>query len=255
MKEILSRPNVEVHYNTMIKEIKGDGQKVTGLVLKSTSSLQTVEMPIDALFLAIGSQPNTEMFKGQLELDQQGYVVLKNHQETSIEGVYAIGDVADPEFKQAISAAGDAAKAALQAQKRLVSYTPSKVTSRVEKRAVLEAIDVSSREQFLKEIRSSKGPVFVDFYSTHCGPCKMFSPLFDAWAKEYGNRIKFLKVNADKAVELFEMYQVHVVPTLIIFDEKGNVIRRSSGFKEISEVDKRLEKVKGKNELSPQDFK
>ena len=257
MNEILSRPNVEVHYNTIVKEIKGDGQKVTHLVVHNSSAQNDLEVPVDALFLAIGSQPNTAMFKGQLELDPQGYIILKKHQMTSVEGVYAVGDVADPEFKQAVSAAGDAAKAALQVQKDLVAYIPSpKVAALGEKKAAShEVIEITSKEQFAKEMRNANGTVFVDFYSTYCGPCRMFSPVFETWAREYGGKIKFLKVNADKVGEIFEMYQVHVVPTLIIFDEKGNVVRKSSGFKEISEVDKRLEKMKGKNELVPHDFK
>ncbi len=257
MKEILSRPNVVVHYNSVIDEIRGDQQKVTHLRVHNTLSQDNQQVPVDALFLAIGARPNTDLFQGQLDLDERGYIQLQEHQETSIEGVYAVGDVADPEFKQVISAAGDAAKAALQAQKYLVSYVaPVKEPSVAEKIHTAQTIiDITSKDQFTKELRNNKGPVFVDFYSTHCGPCRMFSPIFDAWAKEYGNKIKFLKVNADKCGDVFEMYQVHVVPTLIIFDEKGNIVRKSSGFKEISEVDRRLEKFKGKSDLVSQDFK
>lgn len=257
MLEILSRPNVEVHYRTVIREVKGDGQKMTHLCVQDTITLDTWDISADALFLAIGSLPNTEMFQGQLELDPQGYIVLKNHQETSVEGVYAIGDVADPEFKQAISAAGDAAKAALQAEKYLVSYhslvhRSSQHTQNLQSE---EIIEITSKEQFVKELHSSKKVVFVDFYSTHCGPCRIFGPLFDNWAKEFGDRIKFLKVNAEKAIEVFKTYQIHVVPTLLILDEKGHIVRKSSGFKEITTVEKCLEKVKGKSEPISQDFK
>lgn len=257
LKEILNRSNVEVHYNTTIQEIKGDHQKVTHLVVQGVNDLQRLEIPVDALFLGIGANPNSSLFKGQLELDDQGYIVLKNHQETSIEGVYAAGDIADAaEFKQAVSAAGDAAKAALQAQKYLASFVQQKAMDLIPiKTASHEVIDVTSKQQLSKQLSDSNGVVFVDFYSTHCGPCRMFSPLYDGWAKNFGDRITFLKINADKAPEIFDAYQIRVVPTLLIFDEQGNVVRRSTGFKEISEVDRRLEKVKGKSELSATDFK
>lgn len=260
MKEILSRQNIEVHFKTILKEIKGNGQKVTHLAVYDMSTANTFDVPIDALFLAIGSRPNTGLFRNQLELDPLGYIILKKHQQTSIEGVYAIGDVCDPEFKQAISAAGDAAKAALQAQKYLASLSfPGKneVASQAQRSQleIKKAIEIASREHFNREIREAHGIVFVDFYATYCGPCRMFAPLYDSWAKQYGGKIKFLKVNAEVGREIFDKYQIQVVPTLVILDEKGRVIRKSSGFKEISEIEKHLENIKGDKELSPHDFK
>ncbi|MBS0603541.1 MAG: FAD-dependent oxidoreductase [Verrucomicrobia bacterium] len=260
MKEILSRPNIEVHYRTVVKEIRGDGDKVTHLLLESTSSKQAWELKTDALFLAIGALPNSGLFRNQLELDPSGYIVLKKHQQTSVDGVYAIGDVSDPEFKQAISAAGDAAKAAMQAQQYLASNAAlshqkealAKAEIKPEARKVIE---INSKEQFDKEIREADCAVFVDFYSTHCGPCRTFSPVYDEWAKQFGGKIKFLKVNADRAEEIFRAYQIRAVPTLVILDSKGNIIRKSTGFGEISEVDKRLEKMKDKTVFSPQDFR
>ena len=257
LKEVLSRTNVEVHYKTNIKEIKGDGQKATHLVVQDSFSRRLKDLPVDALFLAIGSFPNTQFFQGQLELDAQGYIVLKKHQQTSIEGIYAVGDVSDPEFKQAVSAAGDAAKAAMQAQKFLAaSGTALKavpVIANEKKSELKKVIEIKSVDQFASEVKDAKGPIFIDFYSTHCGPCRTFSPLYETWAKEHGGRTKFLKVNADHARELFEQYQIRAVPTLVILDEKGNIVRKSIGSREISEIDKRLEKIK--RELTSQDFK
>jgi thioredoxin reductase (NADPH) len=259
MKEILSRPNIQVHFRTAVKEIKGDGQKVTHLVVHDSSAEAVFEVPVDALFLAIGSRPNTDLFSNQLELDSLGYVILKKHQQTSIEGVYAIGDVSDPEFKQAISAAGDAAKAAMQAQKFLALYSPpakAEILSVIEKKPEMKKmIEITSKEHFERELREASEIVFVDFYATYCGPCRTFSPLYDAWAREYGDKIKFLKVNSDSGREIFVKYHIQVVPTVIILDERGNLIRKSSGSREIAEVDKRLEKIKDKREFSPQDFK
>ncbi len=257
LNEVLSTPNIEVHYYTVVKEIKGDGERVTHLLLNDTADHKNWELPTDALFLAIGSRPNTEMFSNQIQIDPAGYIVLKKHQETSLEGIYAIGDVADPEFKQAVSAAGDAAKAALQAQKYLSSIAPKSPSLAKNEPSLSkkEVIEITSKEQFESELHQSNGVVFVDFYSTYCGPCRTFAPLYENWARDYGDRIKFLKVNANHLPELFREYQIQVVPTLIIFDGKGKVIRQGSGFGEISEVGKRLETIKGSANVTPQEFR
>lgn len=256
MQQVLSKSNVQVHYNTFIKEIQGNGDKVTHLLVQGPHAKSPLEFPTDALFLAIGAKPNTEFFRNQLELDPFGYITLKKHQQTSVEGVYAVGDAADPEFKQAISAAGDAAKAAIQVQKDLAFYEKKEpVAKHVQELRVSKVIEIRSKAEFTKELRKAEGPVFVDFYSTHCGPCKMFSPLYDEWARQYGSKITFLKVNADHAAELFREYRIQAVPTLLIFDSQGNVVKKSCGFNEISEVDKRLTKMKDKADLVSQDFK
>jgi thioredoxin reductase (NADPH) len=259
MKEILALHNVEVHYKTIVKEIKGDREKVTHLVVYDSSQETSSEVPVDAFFLAIGSRPNTSLFCNQIEIDDQGYIVLKKHQQTSIEGVYAIGDVCDAEFKQAISAAGDAAKAAIQAQKYLASsLAPAKseqVVPLERQPEFKEVIEITSKEHFEREVRTAPGIVFVDFYASYCGPCRMFSPLYDAWAKEYGHKIKFLKVNPDAGRELFIKYQIQGIPSLVILDQKGNVIRKTTGIKEIADLERNLEKTKDKVDISPHDFR
>ncbi len=256
-QEILSRSNIELLYETTIKEIKGEAEKMTRLLLQSNRKSALWEIEADALFLAIGSKPNTELFRNQLELDKGNYISLKKNQQTSIEGVYAIGDVADPEFKQAVSAAGDGAKAALQAQQFLGSYSSlqdkkgNAILYQTNKQNVVE---ISSREQFDKELKEANGPIFVDFYTPRCGPCRMFGPLYDSWAKDFNRQIKFLKVNAEAVEELFNVYHITVVPTLIIFDSKGEIIRKSTGSREIAKIEKCLQKVKGKSDIAVQDF-
>jgi len=257
MKEILAHPNIQVHYQTVVKEIKGDGEKVTHLVLTDAKNQNGWELKSEALFLAIGARPNTDIFRNQLELDPQGYIALKKHQQTSMEGVYAIGDVADPEFKQAISAAGDAAKAALQAQKFLASRKEplAPVAKTPLETPLNKVIEITSKAQFKKELQDSEGAIFVDFYAPWCGPCRTFAPLYEKWAKKYGSKVKFLKVSAEHAEEIFRDYQIRSIPTLVILDQKGNVIRKSSGSREFSDLEKQLEKFKDKAVLSPQDFR
>lgn len=260
LKELLAHPNIEVHYNTQVKEIKGDSEKATHLIVYDASTKTTSELPSDALFLAIGAKPNTGLFKNQLDLDANGYIVLKKHQQTSLEGVYAIGDVADPEFKQAISAAGDGAKAAIQAQQFLARQaTPAvkieTVSHKKKSQPTGKPLEIRSHVDLEKALSEAEGPVFIDFYATYCGPCRTFAPLYEEWAKHYGDKITFLKVNADHARSLFEAYQIRAVPTLLILDSKGNIIRKSIGTKDITDIDKRLYSMKEHTVIVPQDFR
>ncbi len=119
---VLANPKVEVLYNTAIEEILGNSQpkKVTGVKLVDTVTGEKREMPIDGVFVAIGHQPNSELFKGVIDMDSVGYIAtLPGSTKTNIPGVFAAGDVADSVYRQAISAAGTGCMAAIDAEKYL----------------------------------------------------------------------------------------------------------------------------------------
>ena len=113
----LHKANVKVHFNTQAKEILGDGNKITEVVVENNKTHERKVLDVDGFFLAIGSQPKTSVFRNQLELDQRGFIVLKKHQTASKPGVFAAGDVSDPLFVQAITSAGQGCMAPLQANK------------------------------------------------------------------------------------------------------------------------------------------
>ena len=119
-----NNPKIKFEMNATIKEILGkeeNGRKfVTGVLLKNTVDGSEKEIALDGVFLAIGHQPNTDIFKGQLEMDETGYIKVKpGSTHTSVEGVFAAGDVADHVYRQAITAAGTGCMAALDAQRWL----------------------------------------------------------------------------------------------------------------------------------------
>jgi len=121
LERATNNPKIKFELNSTIKEILGkeeNGRKmVTGILLKNTVDGTEREIPIDGVFLAIGHQPNTEIFKGQLEMDETGYIKVKpGSTHTSVEGVFAAGDVADHDYRQAITAAGTGCMAAIDAQ-------------------------------------------------------------------------------------------------------------------------------------------
>ena len=117
-------PNVEVLYEHVTEEILGDESGVTGIRVRNTAKDEVRELQLDGFFLAIGHQPSTEVFKGQLELDDQGYIVTKpGTPQTSVPGVFAAGDVQDRHYRQAIVAAASGCKAALDAERYLGTRT------------------------------------------------------------------------------------------------------------------------------------
>ena len=118
-------PKIKFALNRVIKEVVGEEgamgmKKVTGAILENTKDGSTEEIKADGIFIAIGHKPNTGVFKGQLDMDETGYLKVKpGSTYTNIEGVFAAGDVADKTYRQAITAAGTGCMAALDAQRWL----------------------------------------------------------------------------------------------------------------------------------------
>lgn len=120
-ERVLSNKDITILYDSTIAEFKGNGSHVNQAVIKNKKTGQSAELPADGVFLAIGSRPNTLPFKGQLELSSWGHVVVTQGTSTSIEGVFAAGDVQDYRYKQAIVSAGSGCMAALDAERYLKS--------------------------------------------------------------------------------------------------------------------------------------
>jgi thioredoxin reductase (NADPH) len=124
-ERILSDHKVKPEWNSVVEEVFGDDERgMTGVLLKDLNTGQTRQVEAAGMFVAIGHTPNTKFLNGQLETDEQGFIKLKEawRTTTSVEGVFAAGDVADPIYKQAITAAGMGCKAALDAERWLASH-------------------------------------------------------------------------------------------------------------------------------------
>lgn len=115
-EKVLQSDKVDFFYSSVVREIKGDGNKTTEVVVENLITHEKTTIPTDGVFVAIGLEPATKLFKDQIELDKFGYIILKGQTQTSIEGVFAAGDVADWKYRQAITAAGMGCMAALDAQ-------------------------------------------------------------------------------------------------------------------------------------------
>jgi len=118
-EKAFENPKISFVWNSTVKEILGKNM-VEGIKLHNVVSGEESVLECDGVFVAIGHNPNTEIFKDQIELDAAGYIIVKEQTRTNIEGVFAAGDVTDPHYRQAIAAAGSGCKAAIDAEKYLI---------------------------------------------------------------------------------------------------------------------------------------
>jgi len=118
-----SNKKISFVWDSIVEEIIGKN-KVEGIRVRNVKTGEESEIVTDAVFVAIGHKPNTDIFKGQIELDNNGYIMIRDETKTSVEGVFAAGDVRDPRYRQAITAAGSGCKAALDARKYIEEHYP-----------------------------------------------------------------------------------------------------------------------------------
>jgi len=123
-KKLMANKKIEIIWDTIVEEVIGnkDPKSVTGLKIKNVKSNKVEELNIDGLFIAIGHDPTTQLFKDQIKMDKEGYLITKpDSTQTNVPGIFAAGDVKDKVFRQAVTAAGMGCMAALEAEKFLSS--------------------------------------------------------------------------------------------------------------------------------------
>ncbi|NQX37939.1 thioredoxin reductase (NADPH) [Pedobacter steynii] len=119
---VLNTPNIEVVYHTETQEIIGNGKNVTAVKVLNNQTGVESEIPVEGFFVAIGHKPNTDIFKGWLDMDETGYLqTIPGSTKTNVEGVFAAGDVQDHYYRQAVTAAGSGCMAALDAERYLAA--------------------------------------------------------------------------------------------------------------------------------------
>lgn len=237
IQNLFGKSNIKIMYDTEVIEVKGDKDLVRSVMIHTKGKKS--EYPLDGLFLAIGSTPNSRLFQNQLQLDSRGYIQVREGGQTSIPGVYAVGDIVDPVFKQAVTASGDAAKAALEVQQYISDHEilvakPTEIKTTLANIGTI--IDIQSLEEFEKELKKSETPVIVDFYATWCVPCNKVAPILEETASRLGGKVKFLKVNVDKIHDLSKTYEIRSMPTVLLMDSKGSVLDRQVGLEPIFDL-------------------
>lgn len=242
LKQISDAKNIQLIPHTNIAAIEGNPEQVENLLLKDAHTGKVSQkLPIDGVFLAIGSDPNTELFNGQLKLTKDGKISLAGGQQSSNEAVFAAGDISSM-FKQAIIASGEGATAAIQVMDYLKKKGVDAVqeSSVAEKQDVLptkfEILDISSTKEFQKVLSESTVPVLIDFYATWCGPCKRLSPILEEQGRKLVGKVRILKVNVDKNASLAKEYQIRSMPSLIVYAPKKGVLQKRTGTQSIAEL-------------------
>lgn len=118
-ERVINNKNIQIIYNSTITSVEGNSSHVTHATITNQKTGVQERVEADAVFIAIGLNPNTKPFQGHLQLDSFGYITVTNHTHTSVEGVFAAGDVADYRYRQAITSAGSGCMAALDAERYL----------------------------------------------------------------------------------------------------------------------------------------
>ncbi|MDY6902337.1 MAG: thioredoxin-disulfide reductase [Cyanobacteriota bacterium] len=256
---VLSNPKIEVHWNTEAVDIFGDENHMQGIKIRNNKTGEESNLAAKGLFYAIGHTPNTSLFKGQLELDDVGYVVTKsNSVETSVEGVYAVGDVQDHEFRQAITAAGSGCMGAMLAERWLsgegllqeFSQKPEnnelkpqeeeKTTADTEEDFDINATRHIGSYALRKIFHDGNRPLMVKYVSPGCGPCHTLKPILNKVVDEFDGKIHFVEIDIDKDREIAEQANVTGTPTVQIFKDK-ELLEELKGVKQKSQYRQLLE--------------
>jgi len=221
-KRLADYPSIEVRYGVQIKEVIGNDVKVTGLLLVDREGVEKIE-PVDGVFVAIGHTPNTDLFKGLIDLDAHGHIIpVARTQATSVKGIFAAGDVEDSRYRQAGVAAGSGIKAGLDAIKFLddIGFTKTHAQAvRLFEPSVghdlcAGVMVVRSLEIFKRIIEQNEGILLINCRQTAMKSCNEFKDVVDT----YAGKAKVMVVEGDTAVQVAQKYGLEKVPCCLVFD-------------------------------------
>lgn len=234
-ERVATHPNATVEYHKEIKKVYGEGDQVTAIDVYDNKLKMTERRPVDGVFLAIGHEPNNAMIKGAVPLDKAGYVQMKERsQESLVPGIFAAGEIQDPTYRQAIVAAGEGVKAALDATSFLYELGYNvEVGKKLEQHFFetfsdekTELDEIYEDEELEKRVLNSKGVVLLDFYSTSCPACLKMLPYLESIAHKFSDELTILKVNYDKTKKtifrtLWKEHDIKVrkLPSMIVFKD------------------------------------
>jgi len=225
--------NITVKYNLEMQEIVGDGTKVTSVKLMNHETGEIQTMDTAGVFLAIGHDPSSQVFKGHIDMCPMGHIQMFDRtQGTSVAGVFAAGDVEDSRYRQAIVAAGHGVSAALDAIEFLneigfdetVSAHVRKQSSMLDRaRPKGKVVSVSTAAQFEELIAANK-VVVADFFADYCPSCMQMLPVYDAVSADF-EQVVFAKIDANTGADIMQKYSVNKVPYLLVFKDEALAAR------------------------------
>ncbi|XP_021898022.1 NADPH-dependent thioredoxin reductase 3 [Carica papaya] len=243
---VFNNPNVTVHFNTeavdVISNTKG---QMSGILIRKVSTGEESVLEAKGLFYGIGHSPNSQLLEGQVELDSSGYVLVQEGTaKTSVEGVFAAGDVQDHEWRQAITAAGSGCIAALSAERYLASnnllvefHQPQTedVKKELTDRDVQEGFDITITKHkgqyaLRKLYHESPRLLCVLYTSPTCGPCRTLKPILSKVIDEFDQNVHFVEIDIEEDPEIAEAAGIMGTPCVQFFKNK-EMLRIVSGVK------------------------
>lgn len=239
--------HIQILYNVEVRAIEGDGQLVTGVELYNTVTGQTSLFATNGVFLAIGHDPNSLFAREAVAIDAQGYIRVKGGtRETSAPGIFAAGDVADFQYRQAGTAAGQGIAAGLEAVRFLddIGFTPD-----LSQECAPQFYGVASLEAIAKQVEpinitmmaelraliNQENILVIDFWSETCPSCKLMLSTLKTVAQEFATQVTFVTVDTDQAPEIVQELFVHKIPCVMIF-KNGLLVERSTNVMSRNEL-------------------
>ena len=256
---VKANSNITIHWETELLDVLGK-EWLEKLKIRRRDTNQEDEIAAKGLFYAIGHTPNTSLICNQLATDSKGYLITKpGRPETSLEGVYAAGDVADSEWRQGVTAAGSGCKAALAAERWLAQNNLATLIKRDDlepsKAETSETSEISNEENFNPEKSWQKGsyalrklyhetekPLFVIYTSSGCGPCHILKPqLFRVLNESKGKAIG-VEIDIEYDIDIAKQAEVSGTPTVHLFKNK-ELKKQWKGVKSRSEYKSALDQL------------
>ena len=256
---VLANAKIQVHWNRQVADCSG-GDWLEAIQLKDTSGGPSEELAVRGMFYAIGHTPNTRLVRDQLSTDAKGYLITEpGRPETSVEGVYASGDVADAEWRQGITAAGSGCQAALAAERWLtekdlavtVSHEPvdPAEVGETKRTAVSDEANFSPDALWQKGsfalrklYHNSTKPLVVVYTSPTCGPCHVLKPQLKRVLDELGGQAQGIEIDIEAEQEIAQQAGVSGTPTVQIFVNK-ELKQQFRGVKQRSEFKAAIESL------------
>lgn len=243
---VINNPNVTVHFNTETLDIVSNTKgQMSGILTRKTDTGEESVLEAKGLFYGIGHSPNSQLLEGQVELDSAGYVLVQDGSgKTSVEGLFAAGDVQDHEWRQAITAAGSGCIAALSVERYLVSNNlliefHQRQTEEVKKeltdRDVHEGFDITITKHkgqyaLRKLYHESPRLICVLYTSPTCGPCRTLKPILSKVIDEFEQNVHFVEIDIEEDQEIAEAAGIMGTPCVQFFKNK-EMIRTVPGVK------------------------
>ena len=234
---VQANPQISVHWNTEVSDVQGDDW-LNSLQLRRRDSGVDEQLAVRGMFYAIGHTPNTELVRNQLDCDQTGYLITKpGRPETSMDGVFAAGDVADGEWRQGVTAAGSGCQAALAAERWLSHHNLATLITRDEAEPAKADTPQTTAETteatydsnaswqkgsyaLRKLYHDSNRPLLVVYTSPSCGPCHVLKPQIKRVLDELQGEAQGIEIDIEADQEIAQKAGVNGTPTVQLFFDK-----------------------------------